>query len=92
MKQTKESHAVLEGVASGQTQLVKQLESGHEVNRRRLVEMETTLEKRVTETSEKLLQEQGEKSGKLMSTIQGEPLGAFGRKGHVGRAFEAKII
>mmetsp|Transcript_63419 Transcript_63419/g.148934 ORF Transcript_63419/g.148934 Transcript_63419/m.148934 type:complete len:361 (-) Transcript_63419:80-1162(-) len=49
LKQTQESHAVLQGVASTQTTLAKKVDSGNEFTQRRLVEMESCVERKVNE-------------------------------------------
>ncbi|CAE7685124.1 petJ, partial [Symbiodinium sp. CCMP2456] len=46
LKQTHESHAVLQGVAQSQTSLAKKVDSGNEFTTRRLVEVETCLSKK----------------------------------------------
>lgn len=71
LKQSKDSHELLEGVATKQTALVKQVDSGHEFTRKRLVEMEGTLERRITDSSDELRKDQQEKSEKLTTNVQG---------------------
>ncbi|CAK9108915.1 Histidine--tRNA ligase (Fragment) [Durusdinium trenchii] len=72
LKQTKESHAVLEGVATKQTALSKQVDSGNEFTRKRLVEMESTLERRVTETSEEAKKDHSDKTEMLLANMKSE--------------------
>lgn len=78
LKQSKESHAVLESVATKQDGLSKQMDSGHEFTRKRLVEMEGTLEHKMAESSADLRQQQLDKADQLLQKIQQslEQLGA----------------
>mmetsp|Transcript_34910 Transcript_34910/g.75379 ORF Transcript_34910/g.75379 Transcript_34910/m.75379 type:complete len:755 (-) Transcript_34910:134-2398(-) len=72
LQQTKESHAVLEGVATKQTALSKQVDSGHEFTRKRLVEMEGTLERKMSDTNEETRKANVEKADHLLQSIQKE--------------------
>eukprot|EP00435_Cladocopium_sp_Y103_P048024 s1453_g14.t1 len=75
LKQSKESHQVLETVASNQGAFSKQLESGHEFTRKRLVEMEGTLEQQISHSGAEMRSCQVEKAEALMQHIQTELAG-----------------
>jgi len=72
LQQSKESHAVLEGVATKQTALSKQVDSGHEFTRKRLVEMESTLERKIADTADDSSKAHVEKADQLLANIQRE--------------------
>lgn len=72
LQQTKESHAVLEGVATKQTALSKQVDSGHEFTRKRLVEMESTLERKMSDSNDETRKAHVEKADQLLQSIQKE--------------------
>lgn len=72
LQQTKESHAVLEGVATKQTALSKQVDSGHEFTRKRLVEMEGTLERKMSDSSNETRKANVEKADHLLQSMQKE--------------------
>jgi len=72
LKQTHESHAVLQGVAQSQTSLAKKVDSGNEFTTRRLVEMETCLSKKVTETGDSISRSQTVSSEKMLESLRGD--------------------
>jgi len=72
LKQTHESHAVLQGVAQSQTSLAKKVDSGNEFTTRRLVEMETCLSKKVTETGDTMSRSQTACSEKILESLRGD--------------------
>ena len=51
------------------------MESGHEFTRKRLVEMEATLEREVARKGDAVLSEHSEGAEKLMAAMRGEPRG-----------------
>mmetsp|Transcript_3710 Transcript_3710/g.6135 ORF Transcript_3710/g.6135 Transcript_3710/m.6135 type:complete len:886 (+) Transcript_3710:105-2762(+) len=75
LKQSKESHQVLETVATNQGAFSKQLESGHEFTRKRLVEMEGTLEQKFSDGTAQMQSCQAEKAEALMQHLQSELAG-----------------
>eukprot|EP00435_Cladocopium_sp_Y103_P039401 s1640_g10.t1 len=79
LKQSKESHQVLETVATNQGAFSKQLESGHEA-RKRLVEMEGTLEQKISDTGAEMRNCQVERAEGLMQHMQTELAGLSGAK------------
>lgn len=75
LKQSKESHQVLETVATNQGAFSKQLESGHEFTRKRLVEMEGTLQQKISDSGAEMRSCQVERAEALMQHIQSELAG-----------------
>jgi len=81
LKQSHESHAVLQGVAATQTTLAKKVDSGNEFTQRRLVEFEGSLERRMTDVSSTLSRSQTESTEKLLTNLR-QDLSALATQGN----------
>ncbi|CAE7841422.1 hop [Symbiodinium necroappetens] len=70
LKQTHESHAVLQGVAQTQTTLAKKVDSGNEFTQRRMVEMETNIGKKLSEVGDSTSRTQTMCSDKILTSLR----------------------
>eukprot|EP00439_Symbiodinium_sp_Y106_P066531 s938_g10.t2 len=70
LKQTHESHAVLQGVAQTQTTLAKKVDSGNEFTQRRMVEMETNIGKKLSDVGESTSRTQTMCSDKILTSLR----------------------
>ena len=72
LKQTHDSHNVLQTVAQAQTSLAKKVDTGNEFAQRRLVEMESSIERKVDAVSGALTEAQGVNSEKVMQATRSD--------------------
>ncbi|CAK9067293.1 Histidine--tRNA ligase (Fragment), partial [Durusdinium trenchii] len=72
LKQSTDSFKVLEGVASKQDVLSKKVDSGNEFTQRRLVEMESTMDRKMTETSDSVCKAQTDSTQHLLVNLRGD--------------------
>jgi len=72
LKQTQDSHSVLETVAKTQTTLAKKVDSGNEFTQRRLVEMEGSIERKVDGMNESLTRTQTQSSETVLASLRAD--------------------
>ena len=70
LKQSHDSYKVLGEVAMKQDVLVKKVDSGNEFTQRRLVEMEGTMDRKMTETNDSVCKSQAESTNHLLSNLR----------------------
>mmetsp|Transcript_34913 Transcript_34913/g.75388 ORF Transcript_34913/g.75388 Transcript_34913/m.75388 type:complete len:898 (+) Transcript_34913:78-2771(+) len=70
LKQSHDSYKVLGEVAQKQDVLVKKVDSGNEFTQRRLVEMEGTMDRKMTETNDSVCKSQADSTAHLLTNLR----------------------